>query len=375
MNILFISETLPINTYASEVVFYRHFLKLASDGHQIHIVTDQNSYNNRKKDIPAAFHVHLIPNRKWYYLPYKPYGILQKLRYFLYYFFYLRKILKKHKINRLIGYVNGNFLIAFCAYLQKKTKIPLLSFFHDDTNEINFGDDTKSVNDNTKKILDASSKIFVASIAFTKNWSIFSHKFILLYPIPSLEETQNEFSRSLINKRIGYSGTVYNEIIPSLDKFSSFLKELDFKFTIIGNNKNASYLGKKYFEVTCLPLFDTASEASKYLVANCRACLIAYPEMIHEMPWIRTCFPSKFIQYCLLDIPTIIVAPLDSALGEWCISNKWILYSNTYDIIKLNELLSNSLTNEAVVQQVKYFKEYVFNPKLIHEKFELALLN
>jgi len=85
MNILFISEILPINTYASDVVFHRHFKRLISEGHTIHILTDVNSYSNRKKDLDSVFRIHLLPNRKWYYPPYKPYGILQKIRFFDYY--------------------------------------------------------------------------------------------------------------------------------------------------------------------------------------------------------------------------------------------------------------------------------------------------
>lgn len=375
MNFLFISEIMPINTYASEVVFYRHFKLLAENGHTVHILTDQNSYLNRKKDLIPEFHVHILPNRKWYYLPFKPYGPLQKLRFFDYYNFYVKDILKEFKIDRLIGYIHGNFLTAFSAYVQRKTLIPLISFFHDDTNELHFGSDSKSINNNTIKILEASSKVLIASAAFSKNWPAFLDKFVLLYPIPADEKKNIDSNiNDSQNRRIGYAGTVYNEIIPALDKFSSFLRELNLKFTIIGNNKKIIYLAEKYLEVTCLPLFNTASEANDYLIDNCQICIIAYPEQVNEMPWIKTCFPSKFIQYCLLGIPTIIIAPKDSALGEWCTTNQWILYTDTYDITKIKNILSEALSDKAVLNQVLYYKENVFNPKKIHEQFESIVL-
>lgn len=377
MNFLFISELLPIDTHASEVVFYRHFKLLVEKGHTVHILTDKNSYINRKKELLDDFHIHILPNRKWYYLSFKPYGYLQKIRFLDYYYLHVKKIIKHHKIDKLIGFVHGNFLIAFSAFVQKKSKISLISFFHDDTNELSFNNEKNSVNNNTIKILNASSTVLIASESFRDNWIQFTDKFTLLYPIPSIDckELSPQPQLRANNKMIGYSGTVYNEIIPSLDKFSSFLKEENFSFTIIGNNIKAFYLGEKYEEVTCLPLFDTSKQANEYLINTCGIAIIIYPENISDMPWIKTCFPSKFIQYCLLGIPSIIVAPSESAIGKWCLANKWKLYSNTYNKTDILEMLSQATLDEDVINQVNYLKTKIFNPESIHQQFEkIALL-
>lgn len=369
MNFLFISEHLPIDTYASEVVFYRHFKLLVENGHNVHILTDQNSFNNRKKDLLNQFHIHILPNRLWYYLPFKPYGILKKIRFYGYYNSYTRKIIAEQEIDKIIGYVNGNFLMAFAAFVQSKSRLPLISFFHDDTNELNFGDDKKSLYDNTCEILKRSTKILIASEAFKTNWSEFSSKFFLLYPIANDHYVQLQ-SVKQIYRRIGYSGSVYNEILPSLKKFSSYLVEIKANLTIIGNNQEAFKLLNQYKEVTCLPLFATSQEANHYLISNCNVCLIAYPENIKEMPWINTCFPSKFIQYCILGIPTLIIAPANSALGKWCRQNNWLLYSETYDMQLIDSLLTKAVHSPEVARQVEYFRTEIFNTKIIQKKFE-----
>jgi len=369
MNFLFISEHLPIDTYASEVVFYRHFKLLVENGHNVHILTDQNSFNNRKKDLLDQFHIHILPNRKWYYLPFKSFGLLKYIRFCHYYFFYAKKIIAEQRIDKIIGYVNGNFLMAFAAFVQSKSRLPLISFFHDDTNELNFGDDKKSVYDNTCEILKRSTKILIASEAFKTNWSEFSSKFFLLYPMANDHFVQLQ-SVKQIYRRIGYSGSVYNEILPSLKKFSSYLVEIKANLTIIGNNQEAFKLLNQYKEVTCLPLFATSQEANHYLISNCNVCLIAYPENIKEMPWINTCFPSKFIQYCILGIPTLIIAPANSALGKWCRQNNWLLYSETYDMQLIDSLLTKAVHSTEVARQVEYFRTEIFNTKIIQKKFE-----
>jgi hypothetical protein len=375
MNILFISEILPIDTYASEVVFYRHFIKLTEEGHQIHILTDQNSYNRRKKNLPKTFHIHLLPNRKWFYLPFKPNGILQRIRFNIYYYFYIKSLIKKNKIEKLIGFVHGNFLLALVAFVQKKSGLQLVSFFHDDTTQLNFNRNTKTIIHNTNKILAASKYIFIASEAFISKWHKYSKKFILLYPLAEndLNSIENKVPTAV---SVGYSGSVYNEIIDVLDKFAEVLAKQQINFSIISNNEKAQFLAKKYSNVIYKPLFNTANEANLYLKQNCKYCVIAYPENIEEMPWIATCFPSKFIQNCILGIPTFIIAPKDSAIGQWCIKNNWILYLNNYVEDEIIEMLTTKvkLFEEVILNQTQNISNTIFNINLTHDKLKKYLL-
>jgi len=371
MNFLFISEILPTDTYASEVVFYRHLSELVKKGHNVHILTDQNSYNNRNKDLPEEFSVHIIPNRKWFYPPFKPYGVFQKIRFYIYYLSYGRLIIKKYKINKLIGYVHGNFLSAFSAFLRKKSNIPLISFLHDDPTLINLSG-LDSLNSNTIKILTESDKILVASDYFKENWPQFSHKFVLLYPIPGLAKFI--IPAEIPPIAIGYSGTIYDEIITALDKFTGILDTLNINFKLIGNNKKSAYLQTKYKNVQGYALFPSSDQSNQYLISTCRMCVIIYPESSDEMPWIKTCFPSKFIQYCLLGLPTVIIAPKDSAIGKWCIKNNWILYSENYNFENIKNLI-NQCNVDKVKTQVAYYKNSVFNPIKLQNEFEQLLIS
>lgn len=374
MNILFISEILPINTSASEVVFYRHLTKLCEEGNSIHILTDQNSYYRRKKDIPSEFKVHIVSNRKWYYPPYKSFGILQKIRFIDYYNNHVRKIIDDFKIVHLIGFVHGDFLAPFSAYVQEKSKLPLISFLHDDPIELNHNGSLKLIKINTKKILKASRKILIASEAFYENWPEFSQKFHLLYPIP--EKHIHEIS-SIEPKHktltFGYSGTIYNEMIKPLETVALNLNDMNIQFKIIGNSSKLNHLVEYIPLSQHIPLFKTAEAANTYLIANCDACIIPYPRKVEDMPWIKTCFPSKFIQYCQLNIPTIIIAPKESALGKWCIKNKWLLYSDSYELHRIKFLIEHVLFTTVVKDQVRKVKENEFDPINIHRQFNNLL--
>ena len=367
MKVLFISEVLPIDTFASQVVFFRHLTRLVEEGHEVHVLTDRNSFEHRSKDLPDAFTVHLLPNRKWYYPPYKPAGPLQAFRFRDYYYKHVSRIIRENAIDCLIGFVYGQYLSAFAAYVKEKSDLPLYSFFHDDTAELNFFRSHETMVRNTSAILRASEKVLIASEGFSENWGEFTSKFELLYPIPEPSRKTTGIRRDE-GISVGYSGSVYNELLPCLEEMAGLLQQLKMKFYIVGNNKKADELQKRFSNVACRPMFDTAEEANGFLADHCDDCIVPYPMDISRMPWTRTCFPSKLIQFCQIGIPTLVIAPKGSALGQWCKRNNWILYAERYDAGVIAALLQK-ISSPEVKAQVDHFREAVFHPDVIHEQF------
>ena len=82
--IYFISETVPANTHASSVIFYRHFRKFEEQGYRIVWVTDQNSLDYFGEPFPPEWEIILLPNRNWQLPPYRPFGWLQGYRFDFY---------------------------------------------------------------------------------------------------------------------------------------------------------------------------------------------------------------------------------------------------------------------------------------------------
>jgi hypothetical protein len=313
----------------------------------------------------------LLPNRKWFLPPYKANGILQAFRFYYYYQFYLKNLLANTPQAIIITFINGQFLTPFSSYIKQKSKLPLISFFHDDILELNFYNNKNSLINNTSKVLEASDKVLVVSEAFKNNWGKYAHKFSLLYPIP--ERYDGSIKSKPPNNKIitfGYSGAIYDEIIPCLLLFAEALKKLNHRLIIIGNKKKTLHIQAQYPDtVSCLDMFNTPNEASIFLVKNCNAAIITYPQHIDKMPWVVTCYPSKFLQYCQLNLPTIIFAPSNSAIGKWCTDHKWRLYSNNYDISSITNLLEK-INDESVKNEVRSLKNTDFDPGKIHNQLK-----
>jgi hypothetical protein len=370
-NVFFISETAPVNTHASSVIFYRHLQKLSEDGYRVVWVTDKNSYGSKKGSV-AQWETIILPNRKWHLPPYRGKGLAQWYRFAYYYRRYLEAAIQDGPAV-LLTHISGQFLAPFAAFVQKRSQLPLVSFFHDDILELNFYRNKKILIRNTEAILNASSVVLTVSKAFAKNWPRYAPKFSILYPVPDIHKVSRVLKLENDTVTIGYAGAIYDELIPYFEALLIHLKGTKIKLVIVGDRKKTNPLLERYAEtLTCIELFPTPAEASQFLVDHCEAMIIPYPATIAEMPWMATCYPSKFIQYCQIGLPTIIIAPQASAIGKWCIDHQWKLYSENYDLESLNKLL-NEITSEAVKAQLAMLNAGLFRPGRITQQFENIL--
>ncbi|HEY5768225.1 MAG TPA: hypothetical protein VIS71_00150 [Terrimicrobium sp.] len=65
------------------------------------------------------------------------------------------------------------------------------------------------------------------------------------------------------------------------------------------------------------PPWPRNTDALRYFAAEASAMLVSYAETSDAMPWTRSSFPSKLIEYCHLSLPLVIVAPEDTAVVAW----------------------------------------------------------
>jgi hypothetical protein len=370
--IYFISETAPTNTHASFVVFYRHFKRLAAQGCRIIWITDQNSLDYFGAGYPEEWEMCLLPNRAWHLPPYRPRGLSQRYRYQYYYRKIAGDVIARTPHAVLITHLNGQFLAPFAAFVAEKTGLPLVTFYHDDIMELNFFKGKNSLLRNTRKVLEASSCVLIASEAFRQGWPEYAAKFELLYPIPAAEE-KPAHARPPGPLTLGYAGAIYDEIVPCLGQLAVHCAQKGYRMILIGDTIKTMPLAARYPDTVKIhDLFATPEESGDYLLAHCHAGLITYPLDPGVMPWIMTCFPSKFPQYCQWGLPALIIAPRGSAIGQWCTIHHWLLYSQSYAPESLEPLFV-LLDDAEVKQQVAQHRNTTFDPENIQNHFGALL--
>ncbi|MFN0050085.1 MAG: hypothetical protein ACKVOU_13260 [Cytophagales bacterium] len=363
----------PVNTGASSVVFYRHLKLLEQDGYKISVVVNEIGLKNANSEIPKSWNTFVLPNRKWWYPPYKPTGLLKKVRYYLIYL-KLFSFIKSNKPNIVIGCLYGIYLSGFCAFLSQFLNIKLFMFYHDRAELLNYHGNQqmqKIIEIHNFEIINQSTKIWTVSEQLVYQKKGWENKFQVIYPIPEKLNFAAPIWKEnfAIAPIIGYAGTLYNEVVEIMIVIAKILKQLNGKLLILTNQTENVEKIKKQCDNIIYEQKSTTYDACKYIYENCNAFLVAYPEKTEQMPWIDSCFPSKFTQFIHTGLPIIVVAPEDAAISIWCQKSKWEGYSSQFESKKLKvflQLLSQKENWLKLSNQSQAVSQHFFDPDKIH---------
>jgi len=379
-NIYFISESIPYNGYGSFVIFYRHLIRLKRNGYVVHlIVPDYEEFETSEyfNDIVTQFNIIRVPFNKWWYPPYRCNNrILRYIRFSLIYQVIKYKILENPP-NFIVTYFYGNFLNGFSVFLKKIYKCNIGIFLHDDKYLLN--------TDYNEKLVKFDQFICVNSSVI---WSVSDRlkipnckgNYITLPPIPEGSNTSTWIKKDNSPKKftIGFSGSIYESYFPVFQLLAKVLISLDGELHIIAKDieRTAKHL-TTFKNVKFISAFEYNHNASRYLKDNCTALFCGYPDAINEMPWLKSCFPSKFVEYTHLQLPIILSGPNDTSLTDWVMANNWALFLENLDEHTLTEMLvklKNPDFWEKTALQSKYVAENEFNADKIQLLFETSLM-
>jgi glycosyltransferase involved in cell wall biosynthesis len=378
-SVLLVTDISPSNTFASAVILYRHLTNLENNGWHINLILPQSAL--KRKDFaptPPTWASIILPNRRWWYPMYRPYGLLQKIRYRI-----MQEevvdFIKEKKPDIIIGLMVGTYYSGLSAFLAKKFNIPYFVFYHDKSElfpgVVNKPKSQKIILSNNKKIIDQALVVWTVSKQLIYNTPEWNTKFKVLLPIP--EEIkhikinwQDNFASQPI---IAYAGTLYNEVVETLKIIGKLLEKINGKLLIITHQlDNVTVLKQELNNIIYKQPMPTL-EVCNYINVSASAMIIAYPEKLEQMPWIESCFPSKFVQFVYTGLPQLILAPKGSALSDWCIENEWAGYINDYSIESINALLKSITYKEnwekLSLQAIEYSKT-AFDAESIQDVFE-----
>ncbi len=117
-------------------------------------------------------------------------------------------------------------------------------------------------------------------------------------------------------------------------------------------------------------------EALAFLAENAAGLLVSYSDTSDAMPWIRTSFPSKLIEYAHLGLPIMIYAPMDSAVAEWAKERAYPDYATPQTPGSIAEFVASLKNRDAWQQKAaipKTFAAAEFDPQKIQNAFEARL--
>lgn len=382
-NIYFISESLPHPGYGSFIIFYRHLTRLEEEGYKITLILpeyegfNENTFYNQMRH---RWQFLRVPFKKWWFLlPYKyDNSILRRIR-FNFIYLYVRRYINKNIPDFIITYFHGQFLNSFGIFLKEKYKCPSGIFLHDDKHLLIKLDSIpllrydQYLSENADIIWTVSKELFIPGTD--------KSKYLLLYPIPqgTTHEIKN-WQDKYANPVIGFSGSIFNEYLEIFNSLASSLAKYNGRLIlIIKDPPNYEWLPTitdKHKNVSVMASFEDVNETFNYLRKNCTAIFCGYPGNLDSMPWIKTCFPSKFVEFSHLSLPIILMAPKDTSLSNWAIENNWSLFSSDYSEAETDKLIAGITTEKNWIinaNQSKGVASTVFDPEHIQHIFQNSM--
>ena len=155
----------------------------------------------------------------------------------------------------------------------------------------------------------------------------------VLRPIPAgrswpRQAWQPELARS---PKVVYAGKLFPQFLPELGDFIERLKAIGGRFILVGD---ATMTGmtewlKEHPQIDFHPLFPSNEAALEFLHRTAATLLVFYPETAKDVHWSATSFPSKLVEYVHLDLPVLIAAGPNTAVGAWARARHWPAYAES----------------------------------------------
>ncbi|MDN3586201.1 hypothetical protein QWY86_05955 [Pedobacter aquatilis] len=272
--------------------------------------------------------------------------------------------------------------VSYLVYfLAKQANIPFYLFFHDDNIFNRYFKENILSKKQITRIIENCGHFFVVSEPMKEIISLNGGKNVsVVYPIP-------DGSFIAQGKRIKsekFNFVISGMLLPcffekTVEKINDAVEETDTNIILIGSfNQDYKDSLQNASKISFYKKFEELYELFNFMVEETDVIIVFYSSDTNEEIRSRYSFPSRFVEFCHLGIPILIIAPQSAAIGKWAIKNSWLSYVSSEtktDLVTIINKLKNPDFRSACVKQCRYFAEEDFNPVIIHNRLKLLIEN
>ncbi|HEY5742229.1 MAG TPA: hypothetical protein VIS99_06785 [Terrimicrobiaceae bacterium] len=308
----------PEEGAGSAIIVYRHLRRFAASGWTIRIVADWGQDHGicRRHDWPVL----QLSHRNKYWPPFNPDHALSRA---------VRAWLWAREVRTWLGSTRPDaaftYLSAFsdtlslaAAGFAKRYRLPLATIIHDDSRC--FADspaDGVRAHARRQWIVENSTKAWFASENLAACFQPPPGVADVLPPIPEGIALDPTSRIGVHGPLLVYAGNYWPPQLVTLARIAAAVRP-------VGARVEAVIKDDPKVQTTCAdagiswrPPWSKNTDALRYFATEASAMLVSYGETSDAMPWTRSSFPSKLIEYCHLGLPLAIVAPDDTAVVAW----------------------------------------------------------
>lgn len=371
----------PVEGAGSAIIVYRHLLRFAADGWKVRIVADFG-----QSDAIAQQHgwpVMTLSHRKRWWPPFKPDQTLSRA---------IRAWLWAGEVN---AWLNGlqpsgilTYLSAFSDTLSiagagfaSRYRVPMAVIVHDDarcfSESAGLG---QRAHARRQSILEHSTKSWFASPGLADCFPLPSHRSGVLPPIPEGVAPADDLATTELTDGVPllvYAGNYWPPQISTFTRLAAATRAGGGRFLTV-LKENADHVAHlQDHGVEWRAPFARNIEALDYFRTHATALVVSYSEQTADMPWTRTSFPSKLIEYCHLGVPIVIVAREDTAIFRWARERKFpdvFAPDDAEGFTGYVTQLRDAEFRRERASVARSFARNEFAPDVIHRQLEASLL-
>lgn len=368
----------PMEGAGSAIIVLRHLRRLAAHGWTIRVVSDwgQDVAVCEAEGWPV-FH---LSHRKAWWPPYHPDNRLLRFTRHWLWAGECHGFIEREPPDAVFTYLSAftDFMSQVAMAYAERYDVPLSLIAHDDPAAFSKNpDEGVKLRGRYQEILERSHQNWFASPQLAAIYDLPQERRSTLPPIPEGYGAMPEWKREFAERPlIVYAGNFWPAQLPLFARLGREVASAGGRLMLLVKKTPDLELLCREEVVEWHEPFRENREALRFLAENAAGLLVCYAETSDCMPWIRTSFPSKLIEYTHLGLPLMILSPADSAVACWAAERNCPDHASTETAGAMAEFVE-SLKDEDTWQDkaafARKFAETEFDPRRIHETFETSL--
>lgn len=309
---------MPGQGTGSPITMLRHLQRLARDGARISVVAEWGQPPDSCAAEGWALH-HLSHRRPWWPPFGRGEGLLRALRMRL----WARECARLcGRPTALLTYLSSHsaLLPEVAAHYARAAGVPLSIVVHDDIAALHRGSarELALLGRRYRWIMRQARQLWFVSRELAEAYGFDGGEHQVLLPMPEGSAQRVEWRADFAAQPVvAYAGFLHEQQYPLLGRLARAIDHAGGRLLLLTRESPALRELCARAPITLQGLLRSNRDALDCVGQHAAGFLAAYCERVEDMPWIRSSFPSKVVEFSHLGLPMLFVAPPESAISRW----------------------------------------------------------
>lgn len=318
MHLAYFGQT-PGQGTGSPINMLRHLQRWARDGARISVAGEWG----QSGDACAAegWALHHLPHRRAWWPPFEQQndGVLRAIRMRLWARECARLLGQPDAILTYLSY-HSELLSEVAAHFARASGVPLSIIIYDDVAAFHRGsaEALAILSRRYRWIMQQARQLWFVSRELAEAYGFDGGDHNVLMPLPEGGTPRVQWRADFATKPVVvYAGFLYEQQYPLLSRIARVIDRVGGQLLLLTRESPALCELCAREPINLQPLLPSNRDALDFVGQRAAGFLAAYCERVEDMPWIRSSYPSKVVEFAHLGLPMLFVAPPESAISRW----------------------------------------------------------